>query len=171
LNAAGHTLNADQAAFFPTLTLNAQTGFESRQIPTLLSLPKTFWSIGPQLAQYLFDGGQRTATRDQQLAVIDQQTATYRQVVLTAFQQVEDSLSTLFHLKEEEQRHRAAEAAAQESLNLVVAQYKAGTVAYLDVISAQTALYTAQSSVLADVSRQATAHVQLITALGGGWKE
>jgi len=167
--AATEKLNADEAAFFPVVTLTAQTGFESKQARSWLSLPKSFWSLAPQITQYLLDGGNRTATRDQQLAVLDQAAANYREVVLESFQSVEDNLSTLAWLNEERARHQAAADAARETLDMVNRQYTAGTVSYLNVITAQTALLSAESNLFNVESRKAAAHVQLIKALGGGW--
>jgi len=167
--AAAEKLNVDQAAFFPVVTLTASGGFESKQARTWLSLPKSLWSIGPQITQYLLDGGNRTATRDQQIAVLDQTAANYREVVLESFQSVEDNLSALVWLDEEIARQKAAQEAARETLDMMSRMYASGTVSYLNVITAQTALLSAESSVFTIESRKAAAHVQLIKALGGGW--
>lgn len=166
---ATQKLNVDEAAFFPVITLTASAGFESKQSRSWLALPKSLWSIGPQLTQYLLDGGNRTATRDQQLAVLDQTTANYREVVLESFQSVEDNLAALVWLDEEIARHQAAVDAARETLDMIDRQYRSGTVSYLNVVTAQTALLSAEASVLNAESRKAAAHVQLIKALGGGW--
>jgi hypothetical protein len=167
--AAAEKLNADEAAFFPVVTLTASGGFESKQARSWLSLPKSLWSIGPQITQHLLDGGNRTATRDQQLAVLDQAAANYRQVVLESFQSVEDNLSALHYLDEEILRQKAADEAASETLDMVSRLYASGTVSYLNVITAQTAVLNAKSTILNIESRKAAAHVQLIKALGGGW--
>ena len=164
-------LQVTESAFYPVLTLNAQFGFESKQVRNWISLPKTFWSIGPQLTQYLLDGGNHTALRDQAVASLDQATATYREVVLESFQAVEDAMSSLAALDEEIRRHQAAADAAAESLRLVTRQYQGGTVGYLNVLTAQTTLLSAQLNVLNSSGRQAVAHVSLVRALGGGWKD
>jgi NodT family efflux transporter outer membrane factor (OMF) lipoprotein len=167
--AATQKLNADEAAFFPVVTLSATAGFESKQVRSWLALPKSLWSIGPQITQYLLDGGNRTATRDQQLAVLDQSVANYREVVLESFQSVEDNLSALVWLDEEIVRQNLADRAARETLEIINRQYLSGTVSYLNVITAQTALLTAESNIFNVESRKAAAHVQLVKALGGGW--
>jgi hypothetical protein len=166
---AAEKLNVDEAAFFPVVTLTASAGFESKQARSWLSLPKSLWSLGPQITQYLLDGGNRTATRDQQLAVLDQASANYREVVLESFQSVEDNLSALVWLDEEIARQKAADDAARETLEMVNRMYASGTVSYLNVITAQTTLLSAESSLFTIESRKAAAHVQLIKALGGGW--
>ena len=163
-------LTAAEGAFYPVVTLSTELGFESRQLGNLVNLPKSFWSLGPSLTQYLFDGGNHTAVRDEALATIDQTTANYREVVLEAFQSVEDSVSGVLLLAEEESRQRANAKAARETLALVEEQYRSGVVGYLNVISAQTVLLSAETSVLGLQSRKAQAHVLLVKALGGGWE-
>jgi NodT family efflux transporter outer membrane factor (OMF) lipoprotein len=169
VDAAADKISATRAAFFPVVTLSAQAGLESKQFRNWLSLPKGFWSIGPQLTQYLLDGGNHLALEQQALATLDQVTANYRQVVLESFQAVEDNLSNLDWLEEEQARQQAGVAAARQTLAIVTRQYQAGTVAYLNVISAQTSLLNAESAVLNLDGRKAVAHVQLVKALGGGW--
>lgn len=170
VDAAAAKLVVTRAAFFPVLNLNATAGFESKSLVNWLSLPKSFWSIGPQLTQYLFDGGAHIDAERQAVAAVDQATANYREVVLESFQAVEDNLAALRWLDEEQQRQQAAAAAAQTTLDIVTRQYRAGTVDYLNVISAQTSLLSAQSAVIALEGRKASAHVQLVKALGGGWQ-
>ncbi len=169
--AQAYKLQATESAFYPVVTLNATIGFESKQANKWLALPKSFWSVGPQLTQYLLDGGNHTALRDQTLATLDQATAAYREVVLESFQSVQDAMSSVAALDEEIQRAQAAAEAAAETLALVTEQYKSGTVGYLNVLSAQTTLLSAQLTVLNVNSRQGVAHVNLVKALGGGWKD
>ncbi len=164
-------LLATDAAFFPVVTLNANAGFESKNFRKWLSLPTSLWSIGPQLTQYLLDGGNHIAVHDQAVATLDQLTANYREVVIESFQSVEDQLSSVAWLEEEHRRDTAAAQAAAATLELVNRQYQAGTVAYLNVLSAQTTLLSAQLSALSTAGRWAGAHVALIRALGGGWQE
>jgi outer membrane protein TolC len=101
--------------------------------------------------------------------VLDQASANYREVVLESFQSVEDNLSALVWLDEEIARQKAADDAARETLEMVNRMYASGTVSYLNVITAQTTLLSAESSLFTIESRKAAAHVQLIKALGGGW--
>jgi NodT family efflux transporter outer membrane factor (OMF) lipoprotein len=159
-----------KAAYFPTLTLDASAGFESSVFSTWLDWPSRFWSVGPQLAETLFDAGLRKATVAQFQANYEQTVATYRQTVLTAFQQVEDNLASLRILSQEIAQQDAAVAAAQKLFNIANDRYKLGLDPYLDVITAQTTLLTNQQTAVQLRLQQVMASVQLIEALGGGWE-
>jgi NodT family efflux transporter outer membrane factor (OMF) lipoprotein len=158
-----------KAAYYPTLTLSASAGFESSSFANWLEWPNRFWSVGPQLAETLFDAGLRKATVAQFQANYDQTVATYRQAVLTAFQQVEDNLASLRILSQEIGQQDAAVAAAQRFLDIATDRYKLGLDPYLDVITAQTTLLGNQQTAVTLRLQQVTASVQLIEALGGGW--
>jgi outer membrane protein TolC len=127
------------------------------------------WSVGPELAETVFDAGKRRATLNQSLAAYDATVANYRQTVLTAFQQVEDNLATLRVLENEAQAEDEAVIAAQNSLDISTYQYKAGTVNYLTVITEQAILLQDQEQALGILTRRMSASVLLIEALGGGW--
>jgi NodT family efflux transporter outer membrane factor (OMF) lipoprotein len=157
------------AAYFPTLTLSASAGFESSMLSNWFEWPSRFWSVGPALAETLFDAGLRKATVAQFQANYDQTVATYRQTVLTAFQQVEDNLASLRILSQEIEQQDAAVAAAQKLLNIATDRYKLGLDPYLDVITAQTTLLANQQTAVQLRLQQVTASVQLIEAVGGGW--
>jgi outer membrane protein TolC len=132
-------------------------------------LPALNWSVGPQLAETLFDGGLRNATVAANRATYDSTVASYRQTVLAAFQNVEDNMSSLRLLNKEEIQQKRAAKSARLALKLVTNQYKAGLVDYSSVITAQNAAFAAQKSA-ADVNGlQMTAAVGLVEALGGGW--
>jgi NodT family efflux transporter outer membrane factor (OMF) lipoprotein len=166
---ANALIGVAEAAYFPDLTLTGTGGFENTSFSRLFELPNRFWSVGPQLAETLFDGGARKYAKKQAIAVYDQNVATYRQTVLTAFQNVEDDLATLKILAKEEIAERAAADAAAETLRITENQYKAGTVDYLNVVVAQTASLTAEKAARDITSRALTASVGLQMALGGGW--
>jgi outer membrane protein TolC len=134
-----------------------------------LTWPSRFWSVGPQLAETLFDAGKRHAQVSQAEAAYDATVANYRQTVLTAFQQVEDNLSALRILAEEAEVTDRAVKAAEQSLTISTDQYKGGIVAYLQVITAQTAALTEERAAVDVLTRRMTASVLLIEALGGGW--
>jgi NodT family efflux transporter outer membrane factor (OMF) lipoprotein len=157
------------AAFFPSLLLSASGGFQSSQIGQWLSWPSRFWSLGPALAQTLFDGGARRAVRDQAKATYDQTVAEYRQSVLMAFQDVEDNLAALRILTDEAQTEQAAVAAAHQALEIAMNQYRGGLVSYLQVTTAQSAALTDERASVNVLARRYTASVQLVKALGGGW--
>jgi NodT family efflux transporter outer membrane factor (OMF) lipoprotein len=165
--------NADigvaQAAFFPALTLSGTLGYQSRSFAQWLTLPSRFWSLGPALAQTIFDAGLRKAQKAQAIAVYDQNVANYRQTVLTAFQEVEDNLASLRILEEEAQLQDDAVKSARESVEITRNQYKAGTVNYLNVVNVETIALTNERTALNIQSSRLVAAVLLIKALGGGW--
>ena len=158
-----------KAAYYPTLTLSATGGFQSSSIANWLTWPSRFWSVGPTLAETLFDAGLRTATVEQFQAAYDQTVANYRQTVLTAFQQVEDNLAALRILSTQTQQQDAAVNAARRYLAIATDRYKLGLDPYLDVITAQTTLLSNQQTAVSLRMQQLTDSVQLIEALGGGW--
>jgi len=158
-----------RAAYYPTITLSGSAGFQSNELSNWLSWPSLIWSAGPSAAQTIFDGGLRKATVQQSRAAYDASVAGYRQTVLTAFQQVEDSLASLRILSIEIKQQDAAVNAAQRNLNLATDRYKLGIDPYLNVITAQTSLLTNQQTAVDLRIQQMTSSVSLIEALGGGW--
>jgi NodT family efflux transporter outer membrane factor (OMF) lipoprotein len=157
------------SAYYPTLTLSGNAGFASGSIGSLFSGPYFIWSVGPSLAQTLFEGGLRHATVQQYQAAYESAVANYRQTVLAAFQQVEDNLSSLRILSVELQQENAAIASANQFLTLATDRYRLGIDPYLDVIIANTALLNNKQTAVNVQIEQMTAGVQLIEALGGGW--
>ncbi len=166
---ANAKIGVARAAYFPSIILSAQGGFQSTAYASLISAPSLFWTIGPQIAQYVFDGGLRKAQLTSAKAATAEAGARYRSVVLAAFQQIEDNLSLLQDLEAALQQQREASDSAQQSVILALNRYKQGAVGYLDVVQAQTAQLDAQRAVLDIQTRQLSANVQLIKALGGGW--
>ncbi len=167
--AANARIGVAQAAFFPTVTLSGAAGFRSTDSANLFTTPSRFWSLGGALAQAVFDAGLRAAQKDQAIAVYDEDAATYRQTVLTAFQEVEDNLAALRILEEEARLQDEVVEAARHALELTTNQYKAGIVSYLNVISAQTTLLTNERTAASLLGRRLTASVALVKASGGGW--
>jgi len=166
---ANASIGVAVAAYYPQLTLNASTGLESIRFSDLFSGPSFLWSVGPAVAQTIFDAGATHGRVQEAQANYDATVANYRQVVLTALQQVQDDLSGLTILKDEAVVQDQAVAAAQQSLEINLNEYKAGTVDYLNVITAQaTALNDELTSVTIRTNRMTTS-VLLIEALGGGW--
>ncbi len=166
---ANAQIGVAKAAFFPALTLSAAAGYESASIGQWLTLPNRFWSLGPALAQTIFDGGLRRAQSDQAVAAYDATVATYRQTVLGAFQEVEDNLAALRILEQEAQVQDDAVKSARQSVVLTTNQYRAGTVSFLNVVVVQAAALLNERTALNIQGRRLTASVLLITALGGGW--
>ncbi len=166
---ANAKIGVAEAAFYPSLTISAVLGSQSPSFANWLSAPARFWSMGPVLAQTIFDGGLRKAQTAEALAVYDQNAANYRQTILLAFQQVEDNLAALRILEEEAQLQDDAVKSAQESLQITLNQYKAGTITYLNVVTVETIALNNEITALGIQSNRLTAAVLLVTALGGGW--
>jgi NodT family efflux transporter outer membrane factor (OMF) lipoprotein len=157
------------AAWYPDLTLSADGGFRSSQFGQLLTAPARFWSIGPALAETLFDGGLRASTEAAARAAYDAQAAAYRQTVLGALREVEDYLIQLRVLANEQEVQRRALEAARESLKLSRNQYDAGLIDYLSVAVLQNTALNAERDAITLMGQRIQASVQLIAALGGGW--
>lgn len=166
---ANAKIGVAKAAYFPSLTLSASGGYQSSTFADWFSLPGRVWSLGPQLAQSIFDGGARRAATDQAIATYDGTVASYKQTVLTAFQEVEDNLAALRILEQEAAVQDEALQAARQAVVLVTNQYKAGTVSYVNVITAQATALSAERSSLDIRNRRMAASVLLAKALGGGW--
>ncbi len=167
--AANAQIGIATAAYYPNLTLSAQGGFESSALQNLFTWPSRFWSVGPSISQTIFDAGLRRATVNQFVAVYNADVASYRQTVLTAFQQVEDSLATVRILSKQIQQQEQAVESAQQFLKLSQARYETGVDTYLNVLIAQTTLLADQQQLASLHTQEMSASVQLIEALGGGW--
>ena len=167
--AANAQIGIAQAAFYPSLTFSGSGGYQNSSLAQLFSVPNRFWSLGSDLALTLFDGGARTAQKEAAIALYDKSVASYRQTVLSGFQEVEDNLAALRQLEAEALVQQAAQKSAAEALALTENQYQAGTVSYLNVVSAQTAALATQRSSLDVAARSLYASAALIKALGGNW--
>jgi NodT family efflux transporter outer membrane factor (OMF) lipoprotein len=167
--AANAQVGVAEAAFFPSLTLSATGGFQSSVLSQLFSAPSRYWSLGPALAQTIFDAGLRRAQTAQAMATYDENVANYRQTVLAGFQEVEDNLAALRILEQEAAVQDDAVKSARESLTITLNQYRAGTANYLAVVVAQAVALSNERTSLTILGRRLTASVTLIKALGGGW--
>jgi NodT family efflux transporter outer membrane factor (OMF) lipoprotein len=167
--AANEQIGIAKAALYPSLAFSASAGLQTTVIGDLLTWPSRFWSVGPQLAATLFDAGKRRAQVKVTQAAYDATVANYRQTVLTALQQVEDSLAQLRILSQEAEIVDRAVKAAQQSLDISTEQYRGGTANYLQVITSQTSLLQNQRTAVDILTRRMAASVSLIQALGGGW--
>ena len=157
------------AAYFPSVTFSGALGYRSSIWSQLLTAPSRFWSVGAAIGETVFDAGARGAVVDQAKAAHDASEASYRQTVLTAFQQVEDNLAALRILEEEAVAQDDAVKAARQSTELTLNQYKAGTVSYLNVIIIQAAQLNNEAAAVRIQGQRLAAAVALIQALGGGW--
>jgi NodT family efflux transporter outer membrane factor (OMF) lipoprotein len=167
--AANAQIGVAKATYFPTIILSASAGFEASSLAKWLNWPSRFWSVGPAVAAPLFDGGLRNAQSYQAWAAYDAAVATYRQTVLTGFQEVEDNLAALRILEEESRVLDQSVGATQQVVKITTSQYQAGTVAYLNVLVAQTTALANERTALVVLGRRFTASVLLVKALGGGW--
>ena len=167
--AANAQIGAAEAAYFPNIPLSAAGGYESGILSKLFTMPSQIWSLGASAAGTIFDAGLRGAQVDQARAVYEATIATYRQTVLTAFQEVEDNLSGLRILENEAQVQDEAVAASRKSLGLAINQYKQGTISALDVVTTQTVELTNHKAAVLILGNRLSAAVLLIKALGGGW--
>lgn len=158
-----------KTAYYPFVNLLGSGGFESGNITTLLQGPSGFWAVGASAAVTLFDVGRRRAVNDQAKASYDSSVASYRETVLTAFQQVEDNLAALRILEREAGVQATAVDAAQQSLSLSNTRYEGGVTSYLEVITAQNAALADEVTAVNILGRRMANAVLLIEALGGGW--
>ena len=166
--AANAELGVAYTAFFPTLTLSADGGFESYLFKHLADWPSRFWSVGPSFSQPIFNAALKPELH-QYIAIYNADVASYRQTVLTAFQQVEDSLSQTRILSQQIQQQRGAVASSQTALDLEMGRYQTGIDPYIDVVTLQNTLLTNQQQLASLQIEQMTGAVELVEALGGGW--
>jgi len=167
--AANAQIGVATAAYFPTLTLSGSDEYQHGTFSNLIGASNRIWAIGPQLAETIFDAGLRRAEVAQARAAYQADIANYRQTVLSGLEQVEDELVTLRVLEKEQVVEDAAVMASLEAEKLTLNQYKAGTVPYSSVITAQTTRLSSEESALTVLSTRLQASVALIEALGGGW--
>ncbi|MGA3126038.1 MAG: efflux transporter outer membrane subunit [Candidatus Korobacteraceae bacterium] len=167
---ANALIGVGKAAYYPSLSLTGAGGLQSSAISTLFSAPALFWSLGASASETIFDAGLRKATVAQYTATYNADVASYKQTVLTAFQQVEDYIASLRVLSQQISRQQAAVEAAQRYLDIATARYQTGLDPYLNVMSAEITLLSDQQTELTLRISEMTAAVQLIQALGGGWQ-
>jgi NodT family efflux transporter outer membrane factor (OMF) lipoprotein len=163
------TIGIGYGAFFPDVTISAAGGFESSTLKHLFDWPSRFWSIGPTASQVVFDGGLYRAELHQYEATYNADVATYRETVLTAFQQVEDGLSSTRIYSQQILRQQEAVASAQQYLDMETQRYNTGVDPYVDVVLAQTTLLGDQETLNSLQVEEMISSVELVQALGGGW--
>jgi NodT family efflux transporter outer membrane factor (OMF) lipoprotein len=168
--AANANIGAARAAFFPNVTINSATGFQSSTIERLYTSAAHYYSLGPAAAALpLFDAGARNATLRQAYAAHKAAEAAYRQAVLTGFQEVEDGFSNLRALETEAKALELSVKSGEEAVRLTTNQYKAGTASFQAILTAQTASLVNQRTAIGVRGQQLEAAVGLVRALGGGW--
>jgi NodT family efflux transporter outer membrane factor (OMF) lipoprotein len=166
--AANAELGVAYTAFFPTLTLSLDGGFESSLFKHILDWPSRFWSVGPSFSQPIYNAA-LSAELHQYVATYNADVASYRQTVLTAFQQVEDYLAQVRILSQQIQQQRGAVASSQTALDLEMGRYQTGIDPYIDVVTLQNTVLTNQQQLASLQIEQMTGAVELVQALGGGW--
>ena len=159
------------AAYFPVVHLTGQTGFDSGDLGLLFNWESRIWSYGPNIQFPIFEGGQISANVKQQRAAYEENVADYRQQVLVAFQDVEDSLSALRYLARQAEAENRAFDSYKKALDLTNARYTTGLVSYFDVIQAQGLALSAEQLTVQIAGNRIAATVRLIKALGGGWAD
>jgi NodT family efflux transporter outer membrane factor (OMF) lipoprotein len=166
---ANEQIGIARAAYFPSLSLGATAGQESTSLTSLFESSSFIYALGPTIGETFYDGGRRRGLSEQARANYDSTTATYRQTVLTAYQQVEDNLVALRVLSHEQEQQRQATASAVESERIFNNRYVGGVDTYLQVITAQTSALLNQRNDIDILRRRMDASVLLIKVLGGGW--
>ena len=157
------------AAYYPDVTLSASYGYAAATLGKLVQAASRVWSVGPEVSETIFDGGLRSAEVEGARALYDQNVATYRQTVLTGFQQVEDQLAALRILEQQAGVEAQAVSAAEQAEQLELNQYRAGVVPYTSVITAQAIALADEETALTVLENRQVASVNLIQAIGGGW--
>ena len=168
--AANAQIGVARAAFFPALTLTGSNDYSGGSISKLIRATNRTWAFGPSVVETLFAGGLHRAQAAAARAAFEASVDSYRQTVLAGLQQVEDELATLRILEKQSAIEEEVVKAAQEAEALTLNQYKAGTVPYSSVISAQTTTLSSREAALTVLVNRLNASVSLIEALGGGWE-
>lgn len=167
ISAANAQIGVAKTAYFPTIAITGTVGTQARSFADLLTVPTRLWSLGPSLVGVLFDGGQRKSLTDAAIANYDASVSTYKQTILNAFQEVEDSLVALRLLEEQAIDQELAVKAAREALEKTLNLYKAGNVDYTNLITVQVNTLNNETAALNILSRKLSTSVDLIKALGG----
>jgi NodT family efflux transporter outer membrane factor (OMF) lipoprotein len=168
--AANAKIGVAEAAFFPTLDLTAQLGYRGSALGGLFSLPNRIWTLGPALAETIFDGGAREAAVKQAEASYDQIAANYRGTVLSALQNVEDNLSAINHLQTQADAFQQVYQRNQQLFGSQEAQLRAGTASRETVLTQQLVLLQAEQNLRDTQGQLSQGSVALIQSLGGGWQ-
>jgi multidrug efflux pump len=171
LASANARIGVAKAAFFPVLTLTGSAGYLSGDLSSLFKWDSRTWSIGPSLSLPIFAGGRNRAGYRYSQAAFQESTAVYRQQVLIAFGDVENSLSGIYHFAVQAEAQQRAVTSARRASDLATDRYRSGIVAYIEVVDASRDTLTAERANAQLAGQRLITAVQLIKALGGGWSE
>ncbi len=166
---ANAQIGISKAAYYPSLVLYGQGGWNSQDISQLLNVASTFWAVGANLAQDIFTGGARRAQMQFSQAGYDSSVATYRGTVLNAFREVQDNITGLQVLDAARQSQADAVDSSRRQLDIATSRYTGGLVSYLDVVSAQQNLLNNEQEAAIIQGQRLVTSVLLVKALGGGW--
>jgi NodT family efflux transporter outer membrane factor (OMF) lipoprotein len=169
--AANANIGVTEAAFYPSLTLTAEGGFANTSLSHLFSVPHRFWTLGPDLAETIFDGGERTASVNVARANYDEQVATYRNTVLSALQSVEDSLSAMNHLRMQADAYNKVLDSNQHLFASQQAQFNVGASSQQNLLNQRLTLIQAEENLRDTQALLAESNVTLVKNLGGGWQQ
>lgn len=169
--AANAEVGIATAAFFPVIRLAGTAGLESADLGSLFNWPSRMWSVGPSMTLPIFQGGRNTANLERSKARYEETVAQYRQLVLTAFKQVEDQLSTLRHLSDRADAQQTSVSSSQRAYKLSDLLYRTGAANYLDVIDAERSALESQRAAIRTLGQRYVSSIQLVKALGGGWND
>jgi outer membrane protein, multidrug efflux system len=167
--AANAQIGVAKAAYYPSLNLFGQGGWQAADIAKLANVSSVFWALGANVGEQIFTGGARRAQMQFAQAGYDANVAGYRQAVLGAFQEVQDEITTLIILIQAQQSQQQAVDAARRTLDISTSRYSGGLVSYLDVVTAQRDLLTNEQQLAIIQGERLVSSVLLIKALGGGW--
>jgi NodT family efflux transporter outer membrane factor (OMF) lipoprotein len=167
--AANAQIGVARAAYYPSINLVPTLGVDSNNVARLFDASSLLWSLGVSLAQPLFDGGRVDANVEFARSGYEAAVGNYRRVVLTAMQEVEDGITGSAALDRALAQSRLAIASAERVLQLATDRYEGGAATYLDVITAQQSLLTAQRQAAQLLGQRLLVSVFLVKALGGDW--
>jgi multidrug efflux system outer membrane protein len=170
LASANAKIGVAKAAFFPVVTLTASGGYLSGDVTSLFTWESRAWSFGPSISLPIFAGGRNRANLNRAHASYEEAVANYRQQVLVAFGDVENSLSAIRHLADQSEAQTRAVKNATRATDLATDRYRAGVVAYIEVVDASRDALTSEQANAQLAGQRLIASVQLIKALGGGWE-
>jgi len=167
---ANANIGVAKAAYYPALMLQASGGWDSNQWSRLISAPAILWSLGASMTEHVFDNGKTTANVNIAESAYVAATASYRQSVLVAMQEVQTGMDSLAILQQADQSAQAAALSSARAYEIASARYNGGLDIFLNVITAQQTLLTNQRQAAQIQAQQLTTAVYLVKAMGGGWQ-